>query len=92
MYNRQLQTKQARRVMDVREGEYLIPSQISSEQYARVSEEPTDFLTNSAQAVVEPPATIVKQDHEFWSEALAQMLDTKKQSHFCIHSKKLCML
>ena len=37
VYNRQLQTKQARRVMDVREGEYLIPSQISSEQYADTS-------------------------------------------------------
>ena len=35
-------------------------------------------MTDSAQAVVEPPATIVNQDNEFWSEALAQMLDTKK--------------
>ena len=35
------------------------------------------FLTRSALAVVETPATIVSQD-QFWSEAFARMIGHKK--------------
>ena len=42
------------------------------DEQAKGIEEPTEFLTDSTQAVVEPPAKIVNQDL-FWSEAFAQM-------------------
>ena len=40
-------------------------------------ETPTEFLTGSAQTVVETPAPIVSQD-QFWFEAFARMLEHKK--------------